>query len=538
MQSSHHFQVETDQATSTRDVASSKKTSLLMAGVGLACFMLGVASVCLVLPSASHSDSLQKAARHDLAYAPMGMPVRANPQNARVSKRPSSFLPVTFPVSIATAALKQDVITPPANGAADFAKDFREHQREFREQHTEQLREWLHSKGLLHVADESAVEAKGDGLKAAVFAKSEEQRMAAVAAASAKLEKERLAVEAAAKAEQDKLKAAVAADWLLTVEAAVKAEENTLNAELAAKVKEGLEAAGWKLQIENYKLEVKAEKDRLEAEVAAKLKQVKAGKDRLEAEADRKLQIENYRLEVKAEKNRLEVEVAAKLEQVKAEKDRLEAKVAAQLDQQRLEAEAAIKAEKAKEAAAKLEQDRLEGEAALKAEKNKLTAEVAAKVGDASADTPTTNMVDYSANTVVQPRDVLRSRGLTLGGNKAELVARLQDEDSTPANAPASTPRQFNTLAWKQPHGYDPANRPGAKPSGDDDPNNRAPASASPTQDAADAVFLLPKPRVPLPSQPTKTASARKPPSTLPIPPGSVSWSASALKNGDKAIWF
>jgi len=167
-----------------------------------------------------------------------------------------------------------------------------------------------------------------------------------------------------------------------------------------------------------------------------------------------------------------------------------------------------------------------------------LTAEVAAKVGDASADTPTTNMVDYSANTVVQPRDVLRSRGLTLGGNKAELVARLQDEDSTPANAPASTPRQFNTLAWKQPHGYDPANRPGAKPSGDDDPNNRAPASASPTQDAADAVFLLPKPRVPLPSQPTKTASARKPPSTLPIPPGSVSWSASALKNGDKAIWF
>jgi Dullard-like phosphatase family protein len=58
---------------------------------------------------------------------------------------------------------------------------------------------------------------------------------------------------------------------------------------------------------------------------------------------------------------------------------------------------------------------------------------------DASADMPTTNMVDYSANTVVQLRDVLRSRGLTLGGKKAELVARLQDDDSTPANAPAST---------------------------------------------------------------------------------------------------
>merc|ERR1719201_1330747 len=149
------------------------------------------------------------------------------------------------------------------------------------------------------------------------------------------------------------------------------------------------------------------------------------------------------------------------------------------------------------------------------------------------------NMVDYSANTVVQLRDVLRSRGLTLGGNKAELVARLQKDDNTPANSPGSTPRQFNTPAWK-PHGYDPANHPKrwAEPFGDDDPKNRAPASASPIQDAGDVVDLLPKPRVPLPSQPTKTASTRKLPSMLPIPARGFSWSTSAAKDGDTGMWF
>merc|ERR1719353_771310 len=102
MQSSHHLQVEEGRATFTRDVSSSKNTLLLMAGVGFGCFALGVASVCLVLPSASHADSLQKPVHHDLAYVPMVMPVHAR-ENARVAKRASSFLPVTFPVDVATA---------------------------------------------------------------------------------------------------------------------------------------------------------------------------------------------------------------------------------------------------------------------------------------------------------------------------------------------------------------------------------------------------------------------------------------------------
>jgi hypothetical protein len=52
----------------------------------------------------------------------------------------------------------------------------------------------------------------------------------------------------------------------------------------------------------------------------------------------------------------------------------------------------------------------------------------------------TVGAVDYSAKTVVQLKDLLRSRGLKLGGKNAELIARLQDDDGTPAKTPASTP--------------------------------------------------------------------------------------------------
>jgi len=64
MQSSHHLQVETEQTTPTRDASSSKKSWLLMIGCGFGCFALGVASACLVLPSAAHADSLQEPALH------------------------------------------------------------------------------------------------------------------------------------------------------------------------------------------------------------------------------------------------------------------------------------------------------------------------------------------------------------------------------------------------------------------------------------------------------------------------------------------
>merc|ERR1719183_1399821 len=199
-----------------------------MAAVGVGCFLLGVASVCLVLPSASHADSLQKAPHHDLAYMPMVMTVRPNPADARVSKQPSSFL-----------AQPSDL-------------------GQFREQQQEHLRQWL-------------------------LAKSEEQIVA---------------VEDAAKAAATKEK------------------------------KDRLEAADWKLQIENYRLEVKAEKDRLEAAAAAKA--------------------EGKRLAAKNMKDRLQGAVGAELD-AKAEKDRLAAaKVSAKLEQQRLEGEAALKAEKDK----------------------------------------------------------------------------------------------------------------------------------------------------------------------------------------------
>jgi len=116
MDSSRHFQVEADSATSPGDAGSNKKTWLLMVSSGFACFALGVACVCLVLPTASHSDSLQKPATHVLAYTPMNIPIRANPENARVSNRPSSFLPLVTPSSVRQASLpvlKQSFLSEP-----------------------------------------------------------------------------------------------------------------------------------------------------------------------------------------------------------------------------------------------------------------------------------------------------------------------------------------------------------------------------------------------------------------------------------------
>jgi hypothetical protein len=91
MQSSHHLQVETDQATSTRDISSSRTTWLVRTGLlAFGCFGLGFASTCLVVPSASQADS--QPANHAVAFAPMGMPLRANPATAPAFKTPSSFL--------------------------------------------------------------------------------------------------------------------------------------------------------------------------------------------------------------------------------------------------------------------------------------------------------------------------------------------------------------------------------------------------------------------------------------------------------------
>ena len=37
--------------------------------------------------------------------------------------------------------------------------------------------------------------------------------------------------------------------------------------------------------------------------------------------------------------------------------------------------------------------------------------------------------VDYSSMTVAQLKEILQERDLTIGGNKAELVARLEEDD-------------------------------------------------------------------------------------------------------------
>lgn len=107
MQSPSFLQVEADQASSTRDVGSSRKTWLLVTSFGFGCFALGVLCACLVLPSASDADSLRPPAHavSGLAFhAPLARPFLANAGNAQLSKSSASFLPRMYPASVATNA--------------------------------------------------------------------------------------------------------------------------------------------------------------------------------------------------------------------------------------------------------------------------------------------------------------------------------------------------------------------------------------------------------------------------------------------------
>jgi len=102
-QSSHHLQVEIDQAVSTRDVGSEKKARLLMMCFGFGCFALGVASACLVLPSASHAGSHHFRAVADVAFSPRTViTLRGNPATAPL-KAPSKFRPKVSHTSIVPA---------------------------------------------------------------------------------------------------------------------------------------------------------------------------------------------------------------------------------------------------------------------------------------------------------------------------------------------------------------------------------------------------------------------------------------------------
>jgi len=194
----------------------------------------------------------------------------------------------------------------------------------------------------------------------------------------AQAEKERLEKEAAAKAQTEKER--------LEKEQAQKAEADRLEKERLEK-----EAAA----------KAQAEKERLEKEQAQKAEADRLEKERLEKEAAAKAEKEKLERE-KAEADRLEKEAAAKaqaekekLEREKAEadyleKERLEKEAAtkAQAEKERLEKEAAAKAkaekeklEREKAEADRLEKERLEKEAAAKAqaEKEKLEKEAAAK---------------------------------------------------------------------------------------------------------------------------------------------------------------
>jgi len=105
MQFAHQLQVESGQATSTRDVGSSTKTWLWMTGVGCGCFALGVASACLLLPGAMHAH---KPVHQDLAFAPMFTPQTNGRANAPMVRPRSSFAPrANAPVSTFLASNAQ-----------------------------------------------------------------------------------------------------------------------------------------------------------------------------------------------------------------------------------------------------------------------------------------------------------------------------------------------------------------------------------------------------------------------------------------------
>jgi len=428
MQSSHHLRVETDWATSTRDVSSSKNSLLLMTGVGFGCFALGVASVCLVLPSASHADSLQNPVHHDLAYMPMVMPVRHSRENTRPIKRDSSFLPVTFPVDVATAASM-----PHTGGGAPKTPP--------------------------------SARARAQARKESYAL--EEARLAAL--------KDAADSGAAVQDADPKNQLPAPQDSAFTPQAnSGRAHDPIVRAITPAARIRSFNA------VRSYDT---------------------SARKRWDDEDDAK--------------SRGPAPVPAP-SPVESEQDQLSHHAAAApftlLDQASLD-----------EAFETLE-----------------------AIGDASADTAPV-AVDYSAKTVVQLKDVLRSRGLKLGGRKAELVARLQEDDRLTEFVAANVQVVTPTANAGQPHdtttdpyGYKPKIRlpapeaavftpPGNsaawEPYGGYDPKNRPPANESPPQDVP---YLIPKPSVtrpssPPPSQATATARTRQPPSLLPIPADSTS---------------
>lgn len=83
------LQVEAGQASSIREVGSSKKSWLVMVGFGFGCFALGVASACLVFPSASQEQAHHVSAVADgdmLFNPPMAVPATRVGGRGQVNK--------------------------------------------------------------------------------------------------------------------------------------------------------------------------------------------------------------------------------------------------------------------------------------------------------------------------------------------------------------------------------------------------------------------------------------------------------------------
>jgi len=98
------FQVEEDQATSTRNVSSSKRTWLWVIGFASGCFALGVACACLVLHRAWQAP-VSAAANGDLGFnPPMVRPLRQNPATHPQIQTPSNFRPKASRASTVTMA--------------------------------------------------------------------------------------------------------------------------------------------------------------------------------------------------------------------------------------------------------------------------------------------------------------------------------------------------------------------------------------------------------------------------------------------------
>eukprot|EP00591_Stephanopyxis_turris_P011019 CAMPEP_0195515372 /NCGR_PEP_ID=MMETSP0794_2-20130614/6457_1 /TAXON_ID=515487 /ORGANISM="Stephanopyxis turris, Strain CCMP 815" /LENGTH=622 /DNA_ID=CAMNT_0040643775 /DNA_START=245 /DNA_END=2113 /DNA_ORIENTATION=+ len=277
------------------------------------------------------------------------------------------------------------------------------------------------------------------------IAKEEEARIAAEEAAEAKAEEEaRIAAEKAAaaeaKAEED---ARIAAEKVAAAEAKAKAEKETRIAaeeEAAAKAKA-------KAESENRIAEGKATAKKLAAEAQARAEEnarIAAEKDEWEASVRlaQSLEEASRENEVKEIDEKTQWEAAGRLaKELADENEAAEEKMTGSAKKSKsTPVEAAINRALDEEKALQAEQEEMGRAARAAVEMFEAQKQVEKKVNEpvqndapAESDNDVTpaeeanSSQDWAKMTVVQLKDVLRSRGLKLSGRKAELVQRLKD---------------------------------------------------------------------------------------------------------------